>query len=100
MVISPSLLDDAEDVVLAQNQMFFPVELHFGAGVLAEEDPVAFLDVELAHRAVFEDLAVAHGDDVALDRFLFRGVRNEEATLGLLFFLHATNDDAVLERSN
>ena len=42
----------AEDVVLAHDHVLFAVELDLGAGVLAEEDAVARLDVRL------DDLAV------------------------------------------
>src|SRR5216684_5912279 len=97
---SLSLLDDAEDVVLAQNEMLLTVDLHFGAGVLAEEDDVARLHVELANLAVLEDLAVAHGHDFALDRLLFRAIGDDDPALALLFFLDPLDDDAVLQRSN
>ena len=59
------LLDDREDVVLAQDDVLFAVELDLGARVLADEDLVAVLDVERAELAVLEDLAVADGDDLA-----------------------------------
>ena len=55
----PKSLDHAEDVVLAQDQVFLAIDLHFGAGVLAEEDAVALLQVELPDAAVLEDLSVA-----------------------------------------
>ena len=82
-----SLLDDAEDVVFADDEVLFAVDLHLGAGVLAEEDAVADLDVELADRAVLEDLAVADGDDLALDGLLFGGVGDDDPALGLLSLL-------------
>src|SRR3954470_5841066 len=47
MISSPLLLDDAEDVVLAQNEVLFAVDLHFGTRVLAEQDVVASFYVEL-----------------------------------------------------
>src|SRR5258706_13754672 len=100
MAGSLSLLDDAEDVVLAQDEMLLTVDLHFGAGVLAEEDDVARLDVELANFAVLENLAVAHGHDFALDRLLLRTVRDDDPALALLFFFDPLDDAAVLQRSN
>jgi hypothetical protein len=39
-------LDDAEDFFFAHDEELFAVELDLGAGVLAEEDGVASLDVE------------------------------------------------------
>src|SRR5579863_535568 len=87
-----SALDHAEDVVLAEDEVVLAVELHLGARVLAEEDVVPLLDVEVAHRAVLEHLAVAHRDDGRLDRLLLRGVRDVEPALRPLLFLHPTND--------
>src|SRR6185369_626798 len=45
-------LDDAEDLVLAHDEQLLAVELHFGAGVLAEQDAVAFLHVRIDACAV------------------------------------------------
>src|SRR5688572_8337060 len=60
------LFDDAEDVILAQDEVIDAVDLDLVAAVLAEQDAVAFLDGERAQRALVVDLAVAHGDDLAL----------------------------------
>ena len=65
--------------------MLLAVELHLGARVLAEEDAVARLHVERADLAVLEHLAVADGDDEALDRLLLGGVGDDDPPLGLLF---------------
>jgi len=56
--------------------------------------------VELPDGPVLEDLAVADGDDFALDRLLLRGVRDDDPALGLLFFFDALDEDAVLQRTN
>src|SRR5437762_5816972 len=61
------LLDDAEDVFLAHHQVFVPIDLDLGAGVLREQHAVSRLDVQGADLAVLEDLAVADCDDLALD---------------------------------
>src|SRR5690349_706817 len=45
-------LHHAEDVVLADDEMLFTVDLDLGAAVLAEEDAVARLHVRLAELAV------------------------------------------------
>jgi hypothetical protein len=76
------------------------LDLHLGARVLPEQDPVADLDVELADRAVLGNLAVADGDDLALDGLLLGGVGDDDAPLGLLFFLHSLDDHAVLKRAD
>src|SRR5512136_2193615 len=92
-----SLLDHAEDVVLAHDQVLLAVDLHLGPGVLAEEDPVADLHVERLQLAVLADLALAHGDHLALGRLLLGRVGDDDAALGLLLFLDALHDDAVLK---
>src|SRR5689334_316910 len=92
-----SLLEHAEDLVLAQNDVVLAVHLDLGAGVLAEEDPVAGLDVELDERAVLEALAAADGNDLALEWPLLGGVGNDDATAGLLDLLDATDQNAILQ---
>src|SRR6266545_2149762 len=79
------VLDDAEDVLLAHDEVLLAVELHLGAGVLGEEHPVPGLDVERPDLAVLEHLAVARGQHLALDRLLLGGVGDDDAALGLLF---------------
>src|SRR6185436_8639242 len=76
MICAP-LLDHAEDLVLAQDDVLHAVHLDLGAGVLAEQDAVARLDVELDQRAVLGALARADGDDLALQRALLGGVGND-----------------------
>jgi hypothetical protein len=77
--------------------VLFAFDLHFGAAVLAEEDAVASFDVELTNGAVFEDLAIANGHDLGLDRLLFGRIGDDDAALGLLFFFDSFDDDAVLQ---
>src|SRR5260221_4818380 len=96
---SLSLLDDAEDVVLAQNQMLFTVDLHFGARVLAEEHDVAGLHVELADFSILANLAVADGNDLALDGLLFCTVGDEDDALLLFLFLDSPDYQAFLLRA-
>src|SRR5438067_8967664 len=91
------LLDDAEDVFLAHHQVFLPVDLDLGPGVLGEQHAVAGLDVERPHLAVLEDLAVAHGDHFPFDRLFFGRVGDDDSALGLLLFLHALHDHAILQ---
>ena len=50
-----SVLDDAEDVVLAQDEVLFAVELDLGAGVLAKENAVAFSNGESNGLAINEN---------------------------------------------
>src|SRR3954471_11831908 len=94
------LLDHAEDVFLAHHQVFLPVDLDLGPGVLGEQHAVARLDVQSADLAVLEDLPVADGDDLAFDGLLLGGVGDDDAALGLLLLLHALDDHAILQRPN
>ena len=43
--------------------------------------------------------ARADGDDFAFHRLFLGGVRNDDAALGLLFFLDALDHDAVVKRT-
>src|SRR5712691_2491956 len=57
------LFENGEDVLLAQDQILLVVDLHLGAGVLAEQDPIAGLHVERNPLTILTDLAIADGDD-------------------------------------
>src|SRR5690606_18497303 len=94
------LFDDSEDVVLAQDQVLFTVDLDLGAGVLAEQNAVALLHVESTDLTVLLNFTLTYGDDLALDGLLFCGIRDDDPTLGLLFFGYTLHDDAVLQRTN
>src|SRR5262245_49767471 len=94
------LLDDREHVLFAQDQVLLVVDLHLGAGVLAEEDLVAGLDVERNLLAVLSDLAVAHRDDLALLGLLLGGVGDDDAALFHLLLLHALDENPIVQRTN
>src|SRR5205807_7498709 len=99
-MLSVSLLfDHAEDVFLAHHEVFLPVDLDLGPGILREQHAVAGLDVEGPNLAVFEDLAVPDRDHFALDGLFLGGVGDDDAALGLLFLLHALDDHAILQGS-
>ena len=91
--------DDAHDVRLLHDQEILAVELDLRAGPLAEQDAVAFLDVERHDRALLVAGARADGDDLALHRLFLGGVRNDDAALGLAFFLDTLDHDAVVKRT-
>src|SRR5205814_9495891 len=95
---SSSALDHAEDVLLAHDQMLFAVDLDLGAGVLAEQNGVAHLDVERGDLAVVADLSLAGGNDLALLGFFLGGVGDDDALFGLLvLLLEAVVDYPVLK---
>src|SRR5258706_15798554 len=93
----PPLLDDAEDFVLAQDDVLVVVDLDLGAGVLPEEDLVADLHLERDSLAGLVELAGADRDDLAFHRLLFRGVGDDDPTLVLLRRLEPLDEDAVVE---
>jgi hypothetical protein len=92
--------DDADDVVFAHLQQLDTIHLESLAGILAEQHFVADLDVHRANLAVVTDLAIADSDDFALVRLLGRSVGDDDAGSGLALFLHALDDDAIMQRTN
>src|SRR2546426_5130486 len=101
MAPSPPLgLDDAEDVLLAEDQVLLAVELDLGAGVLAEQHSVAGLHVEGQHLPVLL-LARADGHHLPLLRLLLGRIGDDDAARALLLLLlDAPDDHPVLQRAN
>src|SRR5690348_11727572 len=87
-----------EDFLFAEDQIFLVLDFDFRTAVLAEKNAVARLDVEGNEFALFA-LAGADCDDFALLGLLFRGVRDDDATLDGFLLLNALHDNAVVERS-
>src|SRR5436305_1051419 len=67
------LLDDCQNVLLADDQQLFAVDLELGAGVLRVKDALALLDVDRLAAAVIEDPARADGEDLPLLRLFLGG---------------------------
>src|SRR5438309_12084232 len=88
--------DYAHDVFLAHHEELIALHLHGLAGVLAEQDPVADLDVNRDQLALVIFLALAHGDDLALVRFFGGGIGNHDATGRLALLFDALDDHAVM----
>src|SRR5213080_2162532 len=76
--------EDAEDVLLLHDEVLLAIELDLAAGVLAEEDSIAFLHRER------EILAVV---------VLLAGVGDDEAAVLLVLLLEALDENAVMERA-
>ena len=91
------LFDDGENLFFAEKEVDHFVELHFGAGVLADEDLVADLDVEGDLLAVLVEGAGAEGNDLGFLRFLLGGVRDDNAALDFFSLFDALEEDAVAE---
>src|SRR5690606_18812051 len=77
----------------------FTVDLHFGAGPLAEQDVVADLEIDRNELAGFVAAALADSDHFAFGRLFLRGIRNDDARLRALVSLDAADDDTVMQRT-
>src|SRR6185503_973256 len=91
--------EDAHDVRLLHDQELFTVELDFGARPLAEQHPVAGLEVERNQLAGLVARTGANGNDLALLRLLLGGVRDDDAAGRLLLGGDAANHDTVVQRT-
>jgi hypothetical protein len=79
------LLHNAENFVLAHDQIFFAVHLDVAAGIFAEQNSVADFDIDRNQLSIIEALAVPDGDDLGLLRlFLGRIGDNDAAALWFL----------------
>src|SRR2546426_9111176 len=68
--------DDGQHVILFHDEVLLAIQLDLLARILAEQDPVAHCDVEGDPLAVLFNLPIAGGDDRALLRLLFGGIRD------------------------
>src|SRR5262245_54224394 len=93
------VLDDRQDVLLADDQEVVALDLELGTGVLGVEDLVALLDVHRLTLPVIEHLTGAGGDDRTLLGLLLGGVRQDDATLGDFLALGRLDHDTITERA-
>src|SRR5262249_11714331 len=96
----PSLLENGEDVFLAQDQVLLVLQLHFGARVLTEEDAVPGLHVERDLLAILAALPVPGRDHLAFLRLLLGGVRDDDAAFLDLLLLEPLHQDPIVQRTN
>ena len=89
-------IQNAEDVVLAHDDVLGAVHLGLAAGVLPEKDAVADLDVEGHEFATVEPLAMTNGDHFAFLRLLFGGIGDDDAVPRGFLFLNPLHHDAVV----
>ena len=97
---SLGLGEDAHDVFFAHDEQLFAVDLDGLAGVLAEENAVADLDVESDDAAGFVALDRTDGDHLALVGLFTRGIGNDDAEGGGRFSSKTLDDDAVMQRTD
>src|SRR5471032_3132356 len=91
--------DDRHDVFFAHDHQFLAVHFDGLAGVFAEQDAVAYFDIQRTDFAVVEDFAIADGQDFALIRFFGGCVRNDQAGGSFGFLVEAFDDDAIVQRA-
>src|SRR6516162_8193591 len=84
--------------ILLHDQELLAVELDLGARPLAEQHAVTGLYPDRDQFAVLVATAGADGDDLALLRFLFDSVGNDDAALGFFFRLETPDDHPVVQR--
>src|SRR5690606_21573527 len=93
------LLNDRQDVLLAEDQQLLVVDLQLSARILREQDVVADLDVQRnALLAVLVEPARTHRQHLTALRLLLGRIRKDDPTLRHLFTLHRANKDPVPER--
>ena len=89
-----------EDAADLEDQQVVATDFHFGARVLAEQDPVTHLYIQGPDFAALKDLAAADGGHFSLDGLLSRGVRDHDAAGGGALLLLTLDDDAIVQRTN
>src|SRR5260221_11965467 len=99
LLLGDALFDDAHDVALLHDQELFAVDLDLGARPFAEQHSVADLDVDRNELAGLVAAAGANRDHFALGGLFLGGVGNDDAAGGLLFGVHALDDNNVVDHT-
>src|SRR5581483_6795440 len=92
--------DDAKDIVFAQDQILFAIELDLGSGIFTEQNFVAFLNFHSDAGSAFKQLAVTDGDHFTFLGLLFGGIRDVKPATHLFALFNATDDDPVMKRTD
>src|SRR5216683_2323251 len=95
--ICRSAFEHAEDIVLAQDQMLFVLELDLAACILAEKNPVAGFHVGRHQFASLGHLPLTNRYNLPLLRLFFGAIGNDDTAFGLVFFLDALHQDAIAQ---
>src|SRR5213595_2854530 len=73
--------DDAEDIVLAHDQVSIAVDLDFSAAVFRNQHLVAGFNGEIDFLSIVVNFTGAKSDDFAFLRFFLRGIRDNDTAL-------------------
>src|SRR5205823_12877373 len=87
------------DVAFLHDQVLDAIDLDLGARPLAEQHPVAGLDVDRDQLARLVAPAGADGDDLALLRLFLGGIGNDDPSRALFLGVNALDDDTVVKRT-
>src|SRR5438874_4828203 len=90
--------DHAHDVGFLHDEELVAIELDFGARPFAEQHAIAGFDPDRDQLAVLVAAAGTHGHHLALLRFLFGSVGNDDAAFGFVLGFDALDDHPVVER--
>src|SRR6185503_17966300 len=91
------LLDDGEDVLFLHDQVLLVVQLHFGAGILAEQDAVVGFHVQRDLLSLLRHSPIAHRDDLALLGLFLGGVRDDDPALLAFLFFFTLDENPVMQ---
>src|SRR5215217_7161848 len=89
--------NDAHHIRFLHDDEVLAVDLDLCAGPLPEQDAIASLHIERYELAALIASPRPGGDDLPFLRLLLRGIRNDDATLRLLFSVDAADHDAVVQ---
>src|ERR1700730_3371896 len=96
-LVPSALLEHAHDVGLLHDEELFAVDLALGARPLAEQHPVAGLQIDGNELARLVAAARPDGHHLALLGLLLGGVGDDDAALGLLLGIDALHDHPVVQ---
>src|SRR2546430_15687773 len=98
-LLGARLFEHSHDVALFHDKIFDPVELDLRAGPFPEQHAVTDLEVDRDELTGLVAASRAHGDDLALLRFLLSGVGDDDAAGGFFLGIDALDDDAIVKRT-
>src|SRR6266568_1898794 len=91
------LVDDPHDVGLFHDDQIFAVQLHFGARPLAEQHPVAGLNIQRMDLPIVAAVTRPNRHHLAFHRLFLRRVGDDDAAGTLFLRLHAPDQHAVMQ---